>query len=86
MDEDRVPSYYAGGVSIEMTPWDLTIRFSVREGPTPKDIRPVANVTLSPQHALILAKLLARQVDLYQQQVGKIDLPIRLYNDLGLEP
>ena len=46
---------------------------------------PVANVIMSPQHAYVISRLLKKQVDLYEQQVGKIDLPHRLLNDLGLE-
>ncbi|MBA2633838.1 MAG: DUF3467 domain-containing protein [Chloroflexi bacterium] len=84
MDEE-VPSYYASGLNVVVSPWDITLRFSIREGDTPKDIRPVANVILSPQHAWILARLLRKQIDAYEQQVGKINLPPRLLNDLGVE-
>lgn len=85
MDEKEVPTYYASGVSMSMTPWDISIRFMLREGDTAKDIRPVANVILSPQHALVLARILTKTVEQYQQQVGKIDLAPRILNDLGIE-
>lgn len=86
MDEDHTPTYYASGVEMTVSPWDFTLRFSLREGPTPKDVRPVATVILSPQHAYIVARLLMKNVDAYEQQIGKISLPPRLLNDLGLEP
>ncbi len=86
MDDDRVATYYASGVEIQASPWDFTLRFSLREGATAKDVRPLVNVILSPQHAYVVARLLIKNVDAYEQQVGKIDLPPRLLNDLGLEP
>jgi hypothetical protein len=85
LDEKETPTYYASGLQVAVSPWDVTLRFSVREGDTPKDVRPVANVVLSPQHAWVLARLLRRQVDIYEQTVGKINLPPRLLNDLGVE-
>lgn len=85
-DDERVPTYYASGFSLTVSPWDVTLRFLLREGDTPKDVRPIANVVLSPQHALVVARLLSKAVDDYQQQVGTISLPPRLLNDLGLEP
>ena len=85
-DDGQVPTFYASGFSMATSPWDFTLQFSLREGSTPKDIRPVANVILSPQHAYVVARLLMRAVDAYEQSVGKIELPPRLLNDLGLEP
>lgn len=84
MDE-KPPTYYASAVNVVSTPWDLTLQFSQRHGPTAKDVEPVANVILSPQHAYVLARLLGRIVDDYERNIGKINLPPRLLNDLGIE-
>lgn len=86
MDDDRTPVFYASGVEIMTSPWDVTIRLSLREGGTPKDVRPVATVIMSPQHAYVFAKLLAKNIEAYEQSIGKIELPPRLLNDLGIEP
>lgn len=86
MADEDAPTYYASGVSIGTSPWDITLVISGRAGLTPKDVRTIANVILSPQHALILSKLLTREIDNYQRTIGKIELPPRLFNDLGLEP
>lgn len=86
MESEQLPYIYASGVEISTSPWDVTLRLSIREGDTPKDVRLVATVVLSPQHAKVVAKLLAKNIDAYEQQIGKIELPPRLYNDLGLEP
>jgi uncharacterized protein DUF3467 len=85
LNESDTPIYYASGLQVTVSPWDVTLKFSVREGDQPKDVRPVANVILSPQHAWILARLLRKQVDAYEQTIGKINLPPRLLNDLGVE-
>lgn len=84
-NDEQVPTYYASAFAMATSPWDFTLRFMLREGDTPKDVRPVANVILSPQHAYIVARILRAQVDAYEQQFGKISLPPRLLNDLGLE-
>ncbi len=49
-------------------------------------IRRIALVRMSPQHALILSKLLQRNVGLYQERIGKINLPSELYKELKLDP
>ena len=85
LDDKDIPIYYASGIEVTVSPWDVTLKLSVREGPTPKDIRPIANVILSPQHAWIVARILRNSMDQYEQNVGKINLPPRLLNDLGLE-
>ena len=85
MDEQDVPTHYASGIQISVSPWDVTVNLSVRFGATPKDVRPVANVVLSPQTAWIMARLLRKQMDTYEQQFGKIAFPPRLLNDLGVE-
>jgi hypothetical protein len=86
LDESRTPTYYASGVSFAVTPFDITLTITGREGPTPKDIRNIAHVVLSPQHAYVVSRLLAREVERYEQTMGKIEIPPRLMNDLGLEP
>jgi hypothetical protein len=85
LDEQDVPTHYASGLQITISPWDVTMNLSVRFGSQPKDVRPVANVIMSPQHAWIMARILRKQMDLYEQQFGKISLPPRLLNDLGVE-
>jgi hypothetical protein len=85
-EEERTPVYYASGVEMSVSPWDFTFKFSVREGPSPKDVRPVATVIMSPQHAWVVSRLLARNVEAYEREIGKIELPPRMLNDLGLEP
>jgi len=77
---------YVNGIQINSGPWDVSIEFYLRKGADPKEVpTSLGTVRMSPAHALILARLLQRQVDQYQEQIGRISLPRKLYNDLGLE-
>jgi Protein of unknown function (DUF3467) len=77
---------YANGVQISSTPWDFTIEFYLKRSADLKQpAEMLGRLRISPAHALILARLLQKQVDAYQQQIGPISLPPKLYNDLGLE-
>jgi hypothetical protein len=77
---------YINGIQINSGPWDVTIELFLKETADAKDSpRLLGRVRMSPQHALILARLLQRQLDIYQEQIGRISLPPKLYNDLGLE-
>lgn len=77
---------YANGLQINSGPWDFTIEFYIKRSADAKESPSLlGHVRMSPQHALILARLLQRQVDMYQEQIGRIVLPPKLYNDLGLE-
>lgn len=77
---------YANGVQISSTPWDFTIEFYLKRSADLKEpAEMLGRLRISPAHALILARLLQKQVDAYQQQIGPISLPPKLYNDLGLE-
>ena len=77
---------YTNGLQITSSPWDFTIEFFIRRSGDPKAAPDaLGTVRMSPQHALILARLLQKQVDIFQESVGRISLPPKLYNDLGLE-
>jgi hypothetical protein len=77
---------YANGVQISSTPWDFTIEFYLKRSADVKEpAEMLGRLRISPTHALVLARLLQKQVDSYQQQMGPINLPPKLYNDLGLE-
>ena len=43
-------------------------------------------IRMSPQHAKVLGRLIAKHVKAYEDQVGPIRIPEQLYKDLGLEP
>jgi len=85
-DAETAFDVYANGVQISSTPWDFTIEFYLKRSADLKEpAEMLGRLRISPAHALILARLLQKQVDVYQQQIGPISLPPKLFNDLGLE-
>ncbi len=77
---------YVNGVQINSAAWDFTVEFYVKRDADPKTpAELLGRVRMSPQHALIFARLLQRQVDGYQSTIGPIKLPPKMYNDLGLK-
>lgn len=77
---------YVNGLQLTSSPWDISVEFYIRRDADPKQVpERVGVVRMSPQHALIFARLLQHQVDMYQDSIGRITLPPKLYNDLGLE-
>lgn len=87
MDDTHEPfDAYVNGVQINSGPWDFMVEFYLKVSSDQKEPPTLAGrVRMSPQHALVFARLLQRQVDGYQQTFGKISLPPKMYNDLGLE-
>lgn len=88
---EEVPEYYVDSVRIGSGAYGFALELGVQGlQDTPNSeipgIKRVAIVRMSPQHALILAKLLRQNVDAYQSKVGPILLPRALYESLGLEP
>lgn len=68
------PSYYANGIRVRTTPWDLTLHFTLE---TPLGASGEAfsrahqcNVSLSIPIAKILTRLLHEQVAAYEQGIG----------------
>lgn len=75
---------YANQVGFSFSPYDVVLDFGLSPG-DPKGIRkPVVRVRMSPQHALVMAKLLVKNLAMYQAQIGPILLPEGLYKELGI--
>jgi len=88
-DITPAPDYYADFVKLHATLFSFVLEFGLQGVPdTPASERPpgklLARVRLSPQHALILSKLLAQQVRIYQNEIGPIAIPDQVYENLGL--
>jgi hypothetical protein len=88
---EDVPDYYVDAVRVGVGAYDFAIELGLqRLGDMPGSERPVtkrlAVVRMSPQHALVLTKLLQKNVSMYQEKFGPIKLPDHMFRDLGLEP
>ena len=74
---DENPPVYANNVTLEMTPWDFKLRFGEVVEITEEKLRVLERVTvvMSPQHAVALAEVLARNILAYEKNVGPIPRP-----------
>ena len=88
---EDVPDYYVDSVRIAVGPYGFVLELGAQGiGDVPGSERPptkrLSLVRMSPQHAMILAKLLQKNVTAYQQKFGTITLPEGLFRELGLDP
>lgn len=88
---DEAMDIYVDSVRIAYGPYGFVLELGTTGiADTPASERPpvrrTALVRMSPQHALILSRLLAKNVANYQKQVGKINLPAELYEGMNLDP
>ena len=78
------PEFYANQVQFRFGIYDITMLFQLRTGQDPKDVKTVALVRMSPQHALVMATMFVKNMNQYEQQIGKINLPEEHLKQLGL--
>jgi hypothetical protein len=88
---EDVPDYYVDAVRIAVGAYGFVLELGAQGiGDTPVSEKPptkrLAVIRMSPQHAMILAKLLQKNVAAYQQNYGPISLPDEMFRTLGLEP
>ncbi|MBI3988515.1 MAG: DUF3467 domain-containing protein [candidate division NC10 bacterium] len=83
-DQEQLLDFYSNSVSFQVTAYDVMITFAITTEPG-KPPKPLVRIRMSPQHALVMAKLFERNMLAYRENIGKINLPPRLYQDLGLE-
>lgn len=88
--EHAVPDYYTDSVLFEISVYGVTIEFGQTRKPPPNFMGPLPHtpkvrIHMSPQHAKIMAKMFAKNMAEYEDQVGKIALPGPLLDELKLE-
>ena len=88
---DEPTDIYVDSVRIAFGPYGFVLELGTTGiTDTPASERPPvqrnAVVRMSPQHALILSRLLGRNVARYQEEIGKINLPAELYKQFDLDP
>ena len=89
--EEPIPDLYVDSVRIGAGPYGFVLELGIQGLPdTPSSEKPpikrLALVRMSPQHAVILSKLLQKNVRAYEEKIGKINLPDQMYRELGIEP
>jgi len=88
---EDTPDYYVDAVRIAVGPYGFALELGIQGiGDAPGSEKPLtkrlALVRMSPQHAMILSKLLQKNVTAYQEKFGPIKLPDDMFRELGIEP
>ncbi|HXJ82768.1 MAG TPA: DUF3467 domain-containing protein [Candidatus Methylomirabilis sp.] len=86
MDE---PILYSDGVQVGISPFTVTLAFTVAPPAQPGTQAPipVATIRMSPEHAKVVAIILRKQLKQFEQQLGQdIGLPHQVFQQLGLSP
>ncbi len=88
---EETPEFYVDSVRIGVGPYGFMLELGTQGvADTPASERPpvkrLAVVRMSPQHALILSRLLQKNVAIYQDTIGKISLPEGMFRELNLDP
>ncbi len=87
--EGEILDIFSDSVRFGFGPYGLLLEFRRTVPPEPDQDagareEPLVRIRMSPQHALITAKLLTKKVREYEERIGKINLPPGLYQELGL--
>ena len=77
------PEYFSDGLSIELNPYSVNLIFGITHGEQPA--KNIASVRMSPQHAYVMTQILRKHLREYEDKVGKIQLPDKLLDGLGLD-
>jgi hypothetical protein len=75
---------YANQVGFSFSPFDVVLDFGLQPTDPKGSRKPVVRVRMSPQHALVMTKLLVKNLNEYQARIGRILLPGELYKELGI--
>lgn len=86
---ENVPDLYVDSVKIGVGLYTVVLELGL-QGPRdtpqsePVPTKTLARVRMSPQHALILSKLLQKNVAAYISTIGPINVPDSVYRDLDI--
>ena len=78
-----IPEFYTNTVKFLINPYDVQLTLGVMSE-LGKPSKEIAIIRMSPQHALVLSKLLGKNLQIYQEKVGKIVIPQQLLDQLGI--
>src|SRR5688500_16540991 len=89
IEEKAIPDTYADSTTFEVSLYGVTIEFGQSRRPAPGSSGrpphiPRVRVHMSVQHAKVIAKLLVKNMQEYEKQVGPVVLPEALYKELGI--
>ena len=75
---------YSDQVGLSFNAYDIVLDFGLLPTDPKGSRKPVVRVRMSPQHALVMTKLLVKNLHEYQARIGSISLPDSLYKELNI--
>ncbi|HEY1012058.1 MAG TPA: DUF3467 domain-containing protein [Herpetosiphonaceae bacterium] len=86
MDDKLPPAHYANQFLIQGGVYDFILEFARLDNPREPGLPPeiVSRVQMSPQHTKIVALMLLKHLAAYEHQIGIIELPGKLLQELKL--
>ncbi len=74
LDHDQGPTYYSNTIEVVGSLWDVRLRIGeiVNADDSQLVMREKAKVFLSPQHAVVLAEILEKNIKRYEELFGPI--------------
>ena len=75
---------YANQVVFSFSAYDVVLDFGLMSTDPEGERKAVVRVRMSPQHALVMSKILAKNLNEYEQRIGPISLPDEIYKGLGI--
>jgi hypothetical protein len=81
--EKDIPDFYINSAFILASLYEFMFKFGIKSDPK-KDPEDVVIIRMSPQHAKVLSKLMIKNVEAYEKDVGEIKLPDDLKKELDI--
>lgn len=83
-EKEEYPDLYTNSVRFSVSTYEFLFTFGLK---TEKEKEPktLLNIRMSPQHAKVMSKLLAKNVRAYEQQIGEINIPEALVKEMKLD-
>lgn len=87
MSEEQA-ELYVNQVSLTIGPYDVVLDFGLQSRAATPDEKPsttsLVRVRMSHSHAKVMTKLLAKNLNEYEDKHGKIMVPKEIYDELGI--
>ena len=81
--EAEAPTFYANTLAVGVSPYDVTLMFGLRAGPTPT---PQARIMMSLEHAVVMTMIMRRTLrELAKQEGIEPTVPKKVMRDLQLD-
>ena len=86
-DQEDVPEFYVNQVNMTFSVYDVTFSFGTM--PLPANAQDGSDeavvIRMSPQHAKVFSRLLHKNLEKYEKDIGNISISGKLLKELGIE-